>query len=245
MTVQELEQIIERNELPDISRRFEMRALLGKYPYFQPLIFIYLKCLFVAGDKLFNQELRRLSVFVADKRALFYYVLEGEYNSFFKTGGGLKDIGKSRTDILIKAFFGETDEGEISRELDAIIQSNVPATGLPVIAPETAPAKHDLPPSSTSAILERIDEIPDRFPIQPDTRHEADESDMQDSRETSDDDLSYTEILANIYIKRRKYEQACEIIKRLYLKYPKKNIYFASQISFLEKLISINAKNKQ
>ncbi|MDY5978814.1 MAG: tetratricopeptide repeat protein, partial [Phocaeicola plebeius] len=34
-----------------------------------------------------------------------------------------------------------------------------------------------------------------------------------------------------------------EIIKKLNLKYPKKNTYFADQIRFLEKLI-INAKSK-
>jgi hypothetical protein len=241
MTVQELEHIIEHNELPDISRRFEIRALLGKYPYFRPLIFIYLKCLFVAGDKLFNQELRRLSVFVADKRALFYYVLEGEYDGFFKPKGKLKDISKSRTDVLIKAFFGEADAGEIDRELDTIIRSNAPVAGL--VDNESVPDSPALPQSSTNAILERIDEIPDRLQLQPVESEDKDNS--PDNRETPDDDLSYTEILANIYIKRGKYEQACEIIKRLYLKYPEKNSYFANQISFLEKLIIINAKNRQ
>ena len=39
------------------------------------------------------------------------------------------------------------------------------------------------------------------------------------------------------------YDKALEIIKKLNLKYPKKNTYFADQIRFLEKLI-INAKSK-
>ena len=53
----------------------------------------------------------------------------------------------------------------------------------------------------------------------------------------------FTETLAKIYIKQGRYTKALEIIRRLSLKYPKKNRYFADQIRFLEKLI-INNKNK-
>ncbi len=49
---------------------------------------------------------------------------------------------------------------------------------------------------------------------------------------------TFTETLAKIYIKQGKFEHAIEIIRRLSLKYPKKNRYFADQIRFLEKLIA-------
>ena len=39
------------------------------------------------------------------------------------------------------------------------------------------------------------------------------------------------------------FDKAMEIIKKLNLKYPKKNAYFADQIRFMEKLI-INTKSK-
>ena len=52
-----------------------------------------------------------------------------------------------------------------------------------------------------------------------------------------------TETLAKIYIKQGQYERAIEIIKRLYLNIQKKNVYFADQLRFLEKLI-LNNKNK-
>ena len=61
--------------------------------------------------------------------------------------------------------------------------------------------------------------------------------------EPAADDTFFTESLAKIYIKQRRYEKALQIIKKLSLKYPEKNIYFADQIRFLEKLI-INIKTE-
>ena len=55
------------------------------------------------------------------------------------------------------------------------------------------------------------------------------------------DDSYFTETLARIYVKQKRYDKALQIIKNLSLKYPEKNIYFADQIRFLEKLI-INTK---
>ena len=75
------------------------------------------------------------------------------------------------------------------------------------------------------------------------------EDDETDGKTTSNlasdelDDSCFTETLAKIYIKQRRYDKALEIIKKLSLNYPKKNAYFADQIRFLEKLI-INAKSK-
>lgn len=79
-----------------------------------------------------------------------------------------------------------------------------------------------------------------------DQEREFDDPDMDGSTEEElDDDIFFTQTLANIYIKQKKYNRAYEIIKRLSLNYPEKNIYFADQLSFLEKLIkNTNKINK-
>ncbi|MGL4781673.1 MAG: hypothetical protein ACRCXN_12720 [Bacteroidales bacterium] len=65
----------------------------------------------------------------------------------------------------------------------------------------------------------------------------SDESYSLSDIEPSEDDL-LTESLAKIYIKQKRYEKALEIIKSLSLKYPKKSVYFADQIRYLEILIA-------
>jgi tetratricopeptide (TPR) repeat protein len=66
--------------------------------------------------------------------------------------------------------------------------------------------------------------------------HEV-EQEIEKLPEIDEDDGYFTETLAKIYIKQHRYDRALEIIRRLSLKYPKKNAYFADQIRFLEKLV--------
>lgn len=55
---------------------------------------------------------------------------------------------------------------------------------------------------------------------------------------TEDDEL-VTETLANIYAVQKKYDKALEAFKKLSLKYPEKNSYFATRIEEIEKLKNI------
>ena len=76
-----------------------------------------------------------------------------------------------------------------------------------------------------------------------DDAEDADDEKVPLPEEEMEDESYFTETLAKIYVKQQRYSKALEIIRRLNLKYPKKNAYFADQIRFLEKLI-INAKSK-
>lgn len=60
------------------------------------------------------------------------------------------------------------------------------------------------------------------------------------SRQAPPPDSMLSESLAKIYIKRRRYEKAYEIIHTLSLNFPEKSIYFADQLRFLQKLILNN-----
>ena len=92
-------------------------------------------------------------------------------------------------------------------------------------------------PIKEAALLEEesSSETVETEEVVPDT--EKEESDTEEGEDY------FTETLAKIYVKQQRYDKALEIIKKLNLKYPKKNTYFADQIRFLEKLI-INAKSK-
>lgn len=59
---------------------------------------------------------------------------------------------------------------------------------------------------------------------------------VHDDDSLSENDDLMTETLAGIYIKQKYYDKAINIYKKLSLKYPEKNVYFAQRIRDLEKL---------
>ncbi|MDP4277620.1 MAG: hypothetical protein Q8914_08300 [Bacteroidota bacterium] len=86
------------------------------------------------------------------------------------------------------------------------------------------------------------------LPTQSEVEPEKAETTAEDNPEAPEaedqpiQEASFSETLARIYIKQKRYDRALEIIKTLSLKYPEKNVYFADQIRYLEKLI-IHTKN--
>ena len=107
--------------------------------------------------------------------------------------------------------------------------------------PATDPSEEHLVKGNLSTT-----EITESDDLRTTDKTEEESSVSQRGIEEQDNDLDesyFTETLAKIYVKQQRYDKALEIIKKLNLKYPKKNAYFADQIRFLEKLI-INAKSK-
>ena len=76
-----------------------------------------------------------------------------------------------------------------------------------------------------------------------DVRDIADADTQEEDTEQLDESY-FTETLARIYLKQRRYDKALEIIRSLYLNFPNKSIYFADQIRYLDILVRINQKNK-
>jgi hypothetical protein len=94
---------------------------------------------------------------------------------------------------------------------------------------------------------EVADETPSPTPSElPDNQPTEDErpTDHVNTPEAVDDSL-LSESLAKIFIKQHRYERAYEIITNLSLNYPKKSIYFADQLRFLQKLIMIQQRSQR
>ena len=264
MIQQQLYQWIKHPECLNRETLFELRTLLARYPYFQTARLLYLKNLYLLHDISFGEELRKAALYVTDRRMLFLLV-EGEKYT-------LKDLKKEnptgenpsldRTLSLIDAFLSSLPEEQ---------EKEIPLSVSPVIdysaylmqdtsREETADAPKlkgqdwidsFLEKSSTEPLLSQpsaeveVEEKPLVVEEEKQTPvvEENDTEEEEAPAEVLDDESYFTETLAKIYVKQQRYSKALEIIRRLNLKYPKKNAYFADQIRFLEKLI-INAKSK-
>lgn len=296
MKIKEFYELVELQKEPEATLLPNLQYRTTKFPFFQPDIFIYIKCLYLSSSEDFADELTRLAPFVSDRKALFYYVMNDQYKQFQKEVE--KKLTSDRTDMLINAFFETMDDMESKLEYENLISGPAMAssdyfsyleslndnTTLPpilqdkkahLVSPDidsletdfeiitnAVPANNideletgddDIPTLKHQDIIDRFlektaDEESFRITFEPAgdyfSEEELDDMEPESSVEELENDYFFTQSLAKIYIKQKKYERAYEIIKHLSLNYPEKNIYFADQLSFLEKLIKNMNKNK-
>ena len=258
MNAQNLQQWISHPENLDRDTLYELRTLLARYPYFQSARLLYLKNLYLLHDIAFGQELRKAALYVAARRVLFYMI---EGNKFAiepkkkeDPSSALKEeLNLDRTLSLIDSFLSSLPEQPLPTKMAFDLSADYSS----YLLQEDSLDNQDEPTNKEEQQTPKLrrQELIDGFiekaendnAIKLQAPEEKSEenipSEESDSDENEDDESYFTETLAKIYVKQQRYSKALEIIKKLSLKYPKKNAYFADQIRFLEKLI-INAKSK-
>ena len=251
MIQQRLQQWIQHpEELSEDSLR-ELREMLVRYPYFQTARLLYLKNLYALGDASFKSELPKSALYIADLSVLFYFIEKERLAVRQHAEEHPKDAGEaSRTDRtldLIDRFLSDMPE-QLGDELPLPAETNVDYVSVLMREEEEA---EDVTPLKGQELIDRFikQSHEEEEQCSQATQEEEAGIDMEAEQpeeteeEPESDEQYFTETLAKIYVKQHRYEKALEIIKKLNLKYPKKNAYFADQMRFLEKLI-INAKSK-
>ena len=232
---------------------YDFRTLLARYPYCQTLRLLYLKNLYILHDANFGSELRKSALYISDRKVLFYliendkYVIPAQPKEDSLNKEQSEDMGLDRTLSLIDAFLSTMPEEKATSD-----QLDYSADYTSYLLQDSYEVPNELVEESPRLKgQELIDgfinnsDIDSTIKLKP--LNEEDEVEIKgpdiSSDEEKEEDSYFTETLAKIYIRQQRYSKALEIIKRLSLKYPKKNAYFADQIRFLEKLI-INANSK-
>ena len=245
----------EDKEHDDLSL-IHLAQITEKYPYFQTAKLLLLKNLKGKDEDVFTSKLNSFAIECADRKKLFYSLNERRFARFFSKQNEADYSETDRTEFLLHSFL-ETLEDENSKtdksldqklETESIVSSDYLAylekteqtENSPEEMKDTKPMKHQ---QLVDTFLEKSQSDEVLFSATKKS-NSAQLDSAQDVDSLLDEDSFLTETLAQVYIKQKKYEQALTIIKRLSLNFPKKSIYFADQIRFLEYLI-LNDKNKK
>ena len=251
MEAADLYRLMENPALLNKETLLQLQQMVSTYPYFQIARMLYLKNLAVLNDVRFNSELRKMAVYISDRKRLFAFI-EGERYGLHPLPIEEESIEKKDSFALIDAFLSNHEEDK--SQIDTALSFH-PSVSSDYIC-WSLEKEHSLEERKDVVRLQH-QELIDTF-IQNEEEHKSgrafpleEESmgvlpienlvELEEEQPKSLDDSYFTETLAHIYIKQKRYEKALQIIKNLNLKYPEKNIYFADQIRFLEKLI-INTK---
>lgn len=253
MTSDKLYQLMENPEQLSAETLPELRQLMADFPYFHTVKLLYLKNLSELKDIRYSTELKKLAIGIPDRKKLFMLIEGSNYGIDLSQEIENKKLA-SDSFSLIDAFLSSRDD---DKDKDATVEASLlfqPSVSSDYIywSLTEKESTNDGPESTLLHHHELIDE----FITNDDKRGlvinlSNDTSTNEDSKtfnqESADtlsagiDDSYFTETLARIYIKQKRYEKALQIIQNLSLKYPEKNVYFADQIRFLQKLI-INTK---
>ena len=246
-------ELINHPEMMDRDTLYELRSTLALYPYFQTARLLMLQNLFILHDPSFDEELRKASIYIADRKVLFNLVEAAHYS--IKRGVRSEERGErseeSRTVTLIDNFLDTIPVEPTPKEKRRRQPTPADATVDYVAylmevdeSDESMTEEEEKPLMKGQNLIDNFIENDRGKIVLSDTVEftpQLDNNEGENSGKQGEEGF-FTETLARIYIKQGRYSKALEIIQRLSLIYPKKNAYFADQIRFLQKLILNNNK---
>ena len=237
---------IRRPDTIDDDAIAQLQALTQEHPYFHIARILLLQALYKKHDPAYDETLRRTAILVPNREAIFRLTEEPHYTQAEerKRYEETTDDPESRTVSLIDNFLeAQTPVSPVSHPIDAA--QDYIGYLLQQESRQGTQRQEALPMNGGGVVEDFLENEHGRIVLDDNLEDEHNESQSDNSNvyENDENNKILTEIMAGIYIKQGKYENAVKIIRQLSLKYPKKNRYFADQIRFLEKLI-INNKHK-
>ena len=235
-----LKELVNNTSLLNAETLAELRDMVQKYPFFQLAHLLYICNLYMLRSPNFNAELKKASIFVPDRTALFLLTENAKYDLQAAEGNEAKDDSndKNRTMSLINSYLAdggielENTSAQSKEEPSLADLTNDYASYLMKCDTEEESTTDDVPHLKGEDLINSfISETQGKHRI---NMSEAAEDNFTSPELSEEEEEVYTESMVNIYIKQGRYQQALEILRKICLNNPKKNSTFASQINLLE-----------
>jgi len=200
----------------------DLKELVDRYPYFVTTRLLYVKSLQQSHSIHYAANLKVASIYCSSRR-WFYYFLHPEKMLSTEPYQRSK-IGKTSGDYFDMITMIESEGGDTKQSLKILAEKLKSARAM-VVAPIVKPVTNSIPDKEVEKIEKEI------LPVI-NLPEEVQSLIIQEISESNAKKL----IIAH------KYGEAIEILRALNLNNPKKSVYFADQIRFLEKVIANSKK---
>jgi len=208
-----------------------------KYPYFQTAHVLHTLNLLHLKDAHFLFDLRRTAIYAPDRKQLFFRVEKDFFDPDLIKSLKEETLPPDSPFELIDIFLSESKEKKDLKRTE--IESSPISTDYVSYFLSGETENEEAPPLQYQETIDKFLETEAIAPlkIRLEQKSEGEDELPEPFPESTNSDGFFSETLAKIYVKKKKYDKALEIIRKLNLLYPEKNRYFADQIRFLEKLI--------
>jgi hypothetical protein len=230
MTQEEFISLVKQPESVAAQHVSDLKEMVERFPYFVPSRILLTKSLQLSNSIHFEAHLKTTTVFIPSRRWLYYYLYPEKLLSAepYRREKNAKS-GGDYFDMLNVVESGGGDTRQSLKKLADKLKSarslvNIPTVPLKIQSDKVA--KNIEVEMSANELDRKIVEVVDANPV---------DVSVSQSFENS-------EANAKKLISERKYNEAIIILKELNLNNPKKSVYFADQIRFLEKVVSKSKK---
>lgn len=220
MTQEDFFTLIQHPEKVESQNISDLKEIIELFPYFSHPKFLYSKVLHVSRNIQASKQIKLAALYCSDKRWLYYYLYpERKPADDTQHHERTPKFSGNYFDLLESV---EVEEGSDTRTSLKNLAERLKAAREMVVAEDAfKPKRTNEGAQKSSTKIELA--LPDYF-----------------SESIKNEDIS--EDTAKKLIQERKYSEAIEILKKLNLIIPKKSVYFAVQIRFLEKVIENTKK---
>ena len=237
----ELTRLINHPDEMDRDTLYELRSLLALYPYFQTARLLMLQNLYLLHDPTFDEELRRASIYITDRKVLFRLIESAHYKlqpqkKASESAPKDNDSKDSRTISLIDSFLDsipkdEQPEDKKQKRKPTPADAAVDYVAYLLESEEDEKDEESTPQLKGQSLIDNfieqdrgkivLSEVPEFVPQI---------NDGTDEGGKEGEDGFFTETLARIYIKQGRYNKALDILRRLNAHSQQKNTFNADQI---------------
>jgi len=230
MTQEEFISLVKQPESVAAQHVSDLKEMVERFPYFVPSRILLTKSLQLSNSIHFEAHLKTTTVFIPSRRWLYYYLYPEKLLSAepYRRERNAKS-GGDYFDMLNVVESGGGDTRQSLKNLADKLKSarslvNIPTVPLKIHS-DKVPENIDVE-TSVNELDRKVVEVVDANLV---------DVSVSQSFENS-------EANAKKLISERKYNEAIVILKELNLNNPKKSVYFADQIRFLEKVVSKSKK---
>jgi hypothetical protein len=216
--------LVKQPENVDAGHVADLKQIVELYPGFVQARILYQKVLKLSNSIHFEANLKLTSIYCSNRRWLYYYIYPEKKLS--SEHYRREHSGKSSGDYFDMIDTLERQGGDTKQSLKVLAERLKSARA-------QVNTEYKAPLIQKNASLSTIE-------VKVETNQLT--SDQNLSLNSLVNEIEISELNAKKLIKDRKYSDAIEILKKLNLNNPKKSVYFADQIRFLEKVISNSKK---
>jgi len=238
MTHEDFITFVKRPETVKAEYDTDLKELVERYPYFVQARLLHLKTLQQSHSIHYAANLKSASVYCSSRRWLYYYLHPDKLPS--TEPYQRNKTGKSAGDYFDMINVIELEGGDTRQSLKNLAEK-LKSARTNVIAKKVSPAmKPIITTNNESDIIDKESGKIDTVILEITKEEILKKPITVDLNPVLIVDIS--ESNAKKLISEHKYKEAIEILRAINLNNPKKSVYFADQIRFLEKVIANSKK---